>query len=120
MNTKTILKVTAMVVLMLMVMCIAVNSFALTPSEITADANTNTTGISKVGKQVVGVLQAVGIVLSVVVLIVIGLKYMIGSAEEKAEYKKTLMPYVAGALLIFAASALANVIYNFFSNISVS
>ena len=40
---------------------------------------------------------------------------MMGSAEEKAEYKKSMMPYVIGAALIFASSALAQVIYNFFS-----
>ena len=33
----------------------------------------------------IGVLQTVGIVLSVVILVVLGLKYMMGSAEEKAE-----------------------------------
>lgn len=41
---------------------------------------------------------------------------MMGSAEEKAEYKKTLMPYFIGAVLIFAASAFAQAIYSFVSN----
>ena len=115
MKSKKILKITAMVLLMLVVTLIAVNSFALTPSEVTADTSVSTTGISNIGKKLVAVLQAVGIVLSVVVLIVLGIKYMLGSAEEKAEYKKTMMPYLIGALLIFAASALANVVYNFFT-----
>lgn len=115
MKSKKILKITAMVLLMLMVSLIAVNSFALTPSDVTADTTVGTDGISNIGKKLVGVLQAVGIVLSVVVLIVLGIKYMLGSAEEKAEYKKTMMPYLIGALLIFAASSLANVVYNFFT-----
>ena len=46
-------------------------------------------------------------------LVVIGIKYMMGSAEEKAEYKKTLMPYIIGAALVFAASAIAGIIYGF-------
>ncbi len=70
--------------------------------------------IDTLGKRLVGILQAVGIVLSVVVLIIIGIKYMLGSAEEKAEYKKTLMPYVIGAALIFAASMFAQAAYDFF------
>ena len=45
---------------------------------------------------------------------------MMGSAEEKAEYKKTMMPYIVGAALIFAASALAQVIYQFFTGVTVS
>ena len=42
---------------------------------------------------------------------------MMGSAEEKAEYKKTLMPYVIGAALVFAASAIAGIIFGFTQNI---
>lgn len=36
---------------------------------------------------------------------------MMGSPEEKAEYKKTMMPYVVGAVFIFAASQIAGVVY---------
>ena len=46
-------------------------------------------------------------------IMVLGIKYMMGSAEEKAEYKKTMIPYLVGAILIFAATTIANVIYNF-------
>ena len=42
---------------------------------------------------------------------------MMGSAEEKAEYKKTLLPYVIGAVLIFAASTIAGVVFNFASSL---
>ena len=48
-------------------------------------------------------------------LIVLGIKYMMGSAEERAEYKKTLFPYFIGAVLIFAAVNLAQVIYSWVS-----
>ncbi len=74
--------------------------------------------ITSLGKTIVGILQVVGIVVAVVVLLVIGIKYMMGSAEEKAEYKKVMIPYIIGALLIFAATTIVNVVYNMFSNIS--
>ena len=70
---------------------------------VTGGGNIGTDTINQAGKNIVSILQAVGVVLSVVMLIVIGIKYMMGSAEEKAEYKKSLMPYVIGAALIFAA-----------------
>ena len=57
-------------------------------------------------------LRTIGIVVSVVALIVIGIKYMMGSVEEKAEYKKTMMPYLIGAAFVFAASAIASIVYN--------
>ena len=46
-----------------------------------------------------------------IILVVLGIKYMMGSAEEKAEYKKTMIPYVVGAILIFLAPMIANMIY---------
>ena len=71
--------------------------------------------IDKAGKNFITILQAIGVVLSVVILIVVGIKYMLGSAEQKSEYKKTLVPYIIGAALIFAASIFAQAIYDFFS-----
>ena len=65
------------------------------------------------GNAIVGIITTAGIVLSVVMLIVLGLKYMLGSVEEKATYKKSMMPYLIGALLIFSAATIANIIYNF-------
>ena len=65
-----------------------------------------------VGQKVIGIIQVVGIIISVICLMVLGIKYMMGSAEEKAEYKKTFIPYLVGAILLFAASALAKSIYN--------
>ena len=64
-----------------------------------------------VGK-LLGTINVIGVIVSVIVLIVIGIKYMLGSVEEKAEYKKTLLPYVIGASMVFAASSLVSIIYN--------
>lgn len=52
----------------------------------------------------IGALQIIGTILSVAVLGVLGIKYMVGSVEEKAEYKKTLKPYVIGAVMVFGIS----------------
>ena len=42
---------------------------------------------------------------------------MIGSVDERAEYKKTLLPYVIGAGLVFAASSIAQIVYNIAINL---
>ena len=73
---------------------------------------TDTTGITKIGGKLVGIIQVLGIVVAIVVLLILGIKYMVGSAEEKAEYKKTMIPYVVGAILIFAASTIVNILFN--------
>lgn len=73
--------------------------------------------ITDIGKTIVGIFQIIGIVVAVVVLLVLGIKYMMGSAQEKAEYKKTMIPYLIGALLIFGATTIVNVVYSVFSGI---
>ena len=52
--------------------------------------------------------------ISIIAMIALGIKYMMGSVEEKAEYKKTLLPYFIGAAFVFGATAIPQVIYNMF------
>ena len=61
---------------------------------------------------IIYVIQLVGSIVSVIALIVIGMKYMLGSIEEKAEYKKTLLPYLIGCIMVFSISNLVSIIYN--------
>ena len=74
--------------------------------------------IQDIGGRILGVLQTIGVVLAVIILVILGIKYMMGSAEEKAEYKKTMVPYLVGAVFIFAAPILANIIYNFVKSLN--
>ena len=80
-------------------------------------SNVNDTAITNIGGNVVTIVQVVGIVIAIIILLVIGIKYMIGSAEEKAEYKKTMIPYIVGAVLIFAGTSIVRVIYSMTSQI---
>ena len=73
----------------------------------------DTNAFDDFGNTVIGALKAIGTIISVAILIVIGIKYMMGSAEEKAEYKKTMIPYLIGAIIIFAAPYIAGAIYSF-------
>lgn len=71
----------------------------------------------KVGNYIIGFLQIVGSIVLVVVLAVIGIKYMIGSAEEKAEYKKSMQPYLVGAVMVFAITSILKLIAYFAQNV---
>ncbi len=84
------------------------------------NSQVNTEKMDSIGQSIVNIITTAGSIISVIVLVVLGIKYMMGSAEEKAEYKKTLLPYIIGAAFVFAASTLASVIYNFASSTLVS
>ena len=60
---------------------------------------------------ILGVVNVVGVVIAVATVALIGIKYMLGSVEEKSEYKKTLIPYLIGAVLVFSGTTIPNIIY---------
>lgn len=64
---------------------------------------------TRAGK-LLGIINIIGIVISVLVLVGLGLKYMLGSVEEKADFKKVVFPYIIGCLLIMCTTTLPNII----------
>ena len=67
--------------------------------------------VDKVGV-ILGAVRNISVVVSVIVLMIIGLKYIIGSAAEKANYKETMIPYIIGCVLAVSGSTLVSFIYN--------
>lgn len=73
------------------------------------------TGYNKVfniANILISIIKWVGVALSVIILTMLGIKFLTGSIEEKAEYKKTMIPYVVGCLLLFAGSFIVQIIYD--------
>lgn len=116
-------RIISILLVSIMMISLCTSVFATTagvssPKNLTGKAVSGTSSITNIGNQLITILTTVGVVVSVIVLIVLGIKYMMGSAEEKAEYKKTMMPYIIGAALIFAASAIAGGLYSFMINLN--
>lgn len=64
-------------------------------------------------KTILGAINTVGVVVSVITLMIIGIRIMFGSVEERASYKESLSGYVVGAVLLVAVTTIPNLIYNF-------
>lgn len=91
----------------------ASDTIFINPDDYEADTNgrvENADKITDIGNDIIGILQIIGTILSVVVLVVIGIKYMLGSVEERAEYKKTMWPYLLGAILVFSITNILGII----------
>lgn len=56
-------------------------------------------------------IRYIGIVLATIVLSVIGLKYILASADEKASYKENMVPYVVGCLLLMGVTIIPSIVY---------
>lgn len=122
---KKTIKIANIVLVIAMVMLMLSNTAMATTTPTTGDGdassiignlkpnyNQDDQGITNIGQQIISWISIIAIVIAVIVLLILGIKYMIGSASEKAEYKKTMIPYLVGAVLIFGAGAIAQVIVN--------
>ena len=111
---KTMKAMSILLIVALFTIILTTNVMATsTPSTIVDSMKPSYTdqgGLSNVGQQIISIISTVGVVIAVIVLLIIGIKYMMGSASEKAEYKKTMIPYLIGAVLVFGASAIAKVV----------
>lgn len=63
------------------------------------------------------VLLIAATAVTVLVGMVLGIKYMIGSVEEKAEYKKMLVPFVAGCIAIYGSFGIWKLLVNILDKI---
>ena len=119
---KTVKIISTMLLAIMLVLSIASVTFAAVDinSVLNSVENTQVNGdgdIGKLGGKIVNLIQIVGIVVAAVILLIIGIKYMIGSAEEKADYKKSMIPYIVGALLVFGGTSIVKVIYSLATNL---
>ena len=66
-------------------------------------------------ENILGYVQVIGSAISVITVVVIGIKYMWSSTEEKFEIKQTAIYYVIGAVLLFSAVNIVTIAYNVLS-----
>lgn len=62
-------------------------------------------------------LLSVGIVLTVLVGGVLGVKFMIASAEDKAKIKESMIPYVIGCVIIYGAFGIWKIVITILNNL---
>ena len=79
------------------------------PEKITAQEGGR--AIEMAGK-ILKIVRTCGVVAAMVVLSIIGLKYMLASLDEKANYKENMIPYIVGCALLVLCTTLPSIIYN--------
>ena len=116
---KKSIKILIIIVLIFIILGNIINVDAFSVGNMTGTAlpQDDQAAVDRVGQGIIKVISTIGSICSVIVLVIIGIKYMLGSTEEKAEYKKTLFPYVIGGFLVFGASVIASAIYNIAINL---
>lgn len=81
-----------------------------------ANSSSNNTKLIERGNIVLGVIRFAGTFISVIILMVLGIKYMVGSIEEKANYKEAMGPYLIGAVMLFTIPNIIGILYDLVVN----
>ena len=76
------------------------------------------TKVENIGSMILTNVTNIGMVVGILILAILGIKYMLGSVEEKAEYKKDLIPYLIGAGLLFGITVFVKLFMIWGQNIS--
>ena len=74
--------------------------------------------VTEFASTIIAVIRTVGIIVTVITLMIMGIKYMTASIEERADYKKSMIPYLIGVFIFFALSQLIPIIIDIADNLN--
>jgi len=114
---KKIIKILMLLMVLTIIFPLTINAFQIDPDNYQSNGPTteDVKDMYKFGGSVAGVIQIVGIIVSVGTMMILGIRYVMASADEKAEYRERLLPYFIGAVLLFGASNVVKIVFNMFS-----
>ena len=122
--TKNLVRVMAVLLLAVMLVATVVNGYSYKEIEVdtvTETATDNTEASERINKMIGAVLtvtQVIGVGVAVIMLIVLAIKYISASPGDKADIKKHAVVYVVGAVVLFAASGILQIIKQFANNLN--
>lgn len=90
------------------------NPDAYAPSNLTSEDTDS--AINKVAP-IFNAIRIIGLVISISMVMYLGIRYMVGSVEERAEYKKTMVPMIIGMIFLFATSTIVGIIADIMSKV---
>lgn len=115
---KKSLKIVSILMLAMMMIMLATPVFASSAiKEITIkdpEGEGKTNVLNLVGS-VLGFLRWAAIIGGVVIITILGIKYMMGSLEEKAAYQKSMIPLVVGIVVVMGATFIAKLLFDTFA-----
>ena len=112
-NSKKIIRIISIMFLVFMFlgMFSSIYAFEVKRDEVIKEKEVvSSPELNEQGGIILGIVSNVGIVVAVVAIMVMGIKFMLGSVEEKAQYKEHMKPYVIGVFMLFCIFAILRVI----------
>lgn len=121
MNIKKISKIISAVLIITTILSAFTMVFAgdnVPPIPTGSKPSSGADDVSSITSMVIYVIQIIAFAAAVIMLIFVGIKFLTASPEGKAEIKKTAIIYVVGAILLFAATGILQIVQSLAGNIS--
>ena len=115
MNYKTVTKIITILLIIATILGAVNMVFAVDIPSGTATGVTGT-GLDTTTSNIIGVVQFVCYAAAVILLVYLGVKWIAAAPEAKADIKKSAVIYVIGAVMVFAAGVILQVIRNVANN----
>lgn len=116
MSKKTMIRILStalMVVMIAMSLQSVVFADMPDPNTMTGTSGNTSTKFNTVLNFILGIVQVIGVAIAVIMLIVLAIKYISAAPGDKAEIKKHAVIYVVGAVVLFGATGLLQIIKGF-------
>ncbi len=117
MNKRRIVKILSVALMIVMVaICFQNIAFAEMPDPKTISGTNSGNTYTKFGtilNAILGLAQIIGVAVAIIMLIVLAIKYISAAPGDKAEIKKHAVMYIVGAIVLFGASGLLQIIKTF-------
>lgn len=75
------------------------------------DSSVDVSTLNSKAGDILKVIRNVAVIAAIIVITVLGIKYMMGSVEERAGYKKTFLPFIVGVILVAASATIATFLF---------
>ena len=109
------LLITVLLIATLSQVCLASDTYTGIIDSIDTNANGESTDIGDLkttAARIVKAIRNIAAIVAIVVVSILGIKYMIGSTEERADYKKSFIPLIVGIVVVVAAASIASAIFS--------
>jgi len=110
MNYKTVTKI--ITILLIIATILGAVNMVFADIDIPSGAAEGYTGsgLDTTTSRVIGIVQFICYAAAVILLIVLGVKWLVAAPDQKADIKKSAVIYVIGAVMVFAAGVILQVI----------
>lgn len=108
---KAIKIISALIMVVMITTAMSTVFATVNPKDVVEVDGPSVDSLKTAAGKILRTIRNVAATAAVVIIAIFGIKFMIGSTEERAEYKKSFIPLIVGIVVVLGASWIADLIW---------